>query len=130
VVSLTRSVQALEEELASIGSTGSSGTVRPNNPAYIQLATRIDTAREEISDLTRLRDELSSRIRELELLRAKAPQVEREYNALEHERELLLLQYQELRSLEGQAAVAQNLETGDSGERLSVIEPPRVPTSP
>src|SRR5690606_36560592 len=53
-----------------------------------------------------------------------------EYNALEHERELLLLQYQELRSLEGQAAVAQNLETGDAGERLTIIEPPRVPTSP
>src|SRR5690606_37679400 len=125
VVSLTRSVQALEEELASVGSAGPTGTAQPNNPAYIQLATRIETAREEISDLTRLRNELSDRIAELELLRAKAPQVEREYNALEHERELLLVQYQELRSREGQAAVAQNLETGNSGERLTIIEPPR-----
>lgn len=129
VLNLQSSVRALEEELASLGNVRPNQT-QPNNPLYIQLTARIQTAREEISDLTSMREDLLSRINELELLRARAPQVEREFNLLENERQLALVQYQELRNLEGQAAVAQNLETGEGGERLTIIEPARVPTSP
>ena len=134
VIRLQRTVSSLEQQLtdAANGITGSTSSepVAPNNPVYVSLLTRIQTADAEIADLTRIRNELSARIAELDGLRLLAPQVEREYDALLQQQEPLLVQYRELRGLEGEALLAQNLETGDSGERLSLIEPPRVPANP
>jgi hypothetical protein len=59
-----------------------------------------------------------------------APQVEREYTAIAHEQDLLINQYGNLRTLGNEAALGEALETGQSGERLTILDPPRVPTSP
>jgi uncharacterized protein involved in exopolysaccharide biosynthesis len=133
VIRLQRTVRSLEEQLAAaesdIASTAS-GPVQPTNPAYLALQTRIATADAEIADLMRQRNEVSARIAELDERRYGAPEVEREYSALTQEQELLLVRYRELRALESDARLAETLETGDSGSRLEIIEPPRVPTSP
>jgi len=70
------------------------------------------------------------RVEELEQKRLRAPQVEREYTALTQEQDVLLIQYRDLRNLEAEATLGEALETGQSGERLTIVEPARVPTDP
>lgn len=129
VTRLKRAVASLEAQLADVSASSTAGA-RPNNPLYLQLRTRINTARAEINDLSSRRAELTSRIDEFDRRRLAAPQVERLYSELEQERNLLMERYRELRGLGGEAELGQALETGQSGERLTIIEPARIPSSP
>ena len=73
---------------------------------------------------------LIARIDEFDRRRVAAPQVERLYSELEQDRNLLMDRYRELRGLGGEAELGQALETGQSGERLTIVEPARIPSSP
>jgi uncharacterized protein involved in exopolysaccharide biosynthesis len=126
VTSLEQQLEDLETEIALSGGN----TTQPNNPVYVQTRTRIDSAAEELADLNRRRNDLRARIDNLEALRLVAPQVEREYTALEQEQGVLLTQYRGLRNMEGEAALGEALETGEQGERLVIIEEAREPSSP
>ena len=133
VVALQRSVDSLQQQLSDIEkeiATSGSGATQPNNPLYVQTRTRIDSAAAELAELGRRRNENLLRITELEQQRLVAPQVEREYTALTQEQDVLLAQYRDLRSLEGEAALGEALETRQSGERLTIVEPARVPANP
>lgn len=134
VVRLQLNVRSLQQQLAEveaeIASLGPGATARPNNPVYVQTRTRIDAAEAELANLGRRHRELTSRVIDLERLRVAAPQVEREYTALTQEQGVLLTQYRDLRMLEGEAAMGEALETGQSGERLTIIEPARIPSTP
>ena len=130
VVDLRNEVNSLNAQLHRVESTPSSDSLRANNPAYLQLRTRIRTTREELADLSRRRTVITGRLVDLERLRLASPQVERAYTALTSERDLLLERYRELRELEGEAALGEALETGQSGERLVIVEPPRIPVDP
>lgn len=129
VTRLKRAVASLEEQLAEISASSTSGA-RPNNPLYLQLRTRINTARAEVNDLSSRRGALISRIEDFDRRRLAAPQVERLYSELEQDRNLLMDRYRELRGLGGEAELGQALETGQSGERLTIVEPARIPSSP
>lgn len=129
VIRLERSVAALEDQLASIDAT-TLAQARPNNPAYLQLQTRISTLEAEVYDLSNRRGRLVSRIDELERRRIRAPQIERQFSELEQERELLIERYRDLRGLGSEAALGRALEAGQSGERLAIVERARVPSSP
>lgn len=129
VIRLQRTVESLEQQLANLVSAGSAGAA-PNNPTYLQLRTRIATAQASINDLSRRQADLIARIDELDRQQRAAPEVERQYAALEQRRSLLSEQLTELRNMEGTAALGEALETGQSGERLTIVENARVPSSP
>ncbi|MCG8371501.1 MAG: hypothetical protein MJA32_13450 [Proteobacteria bacterium] len=131
VVALRRNVESLEDRLSDLERTGAaSGAERPNNPVHIQLMARLTTERQTVADLNARRTVVSRRIADLERKRLTAPQVEREYSELTAERELILDRYRELRNLEDEAALGEALETGQSGERLTIVEAPRIPSDP
>jgi polysaccharide biosynthesis transport protein len=133
VLRLQRTVAAIEQQLAEAERASGGATRRaaqPNNPPYQQLVTRIATADAELQDLSRRRADLVGQLNDIERRVTQSPQVEREYSALVRENESLMAEYRELRTKQTQAGLAETLETGDKGERLSLIEPPFVPTSP
>jgi len=133
IVTLQGEVRSLERQLYDIEteiSASGAGTAQPNNPAYVQTRTRIGAAEEELTDLRRRNYESQLRVDELETMRIRAPQVEREFAKLTQEQDVLLAQYQDLRTLEADAAMGEALETGQSGERLTIVEPARVPSNP
>jgi polysaccharide biosynthesis transport protein len=130
VLRLERQVASLEEQLASLGGATAVAQAQPNNPAYLQVQTRLRTVEAELQDLTRRRAELSARLRDIESRVAVAPQVEREYSTLNREYDSLLRQYRDLRDMHGQAGLAEVLETDFQGERLSILDPASLPTSP
>lgn len=133
VITLQGEVRSLEQQLVDIESeiaaTGNN-PAQPNNPAYVQLRTRIDSADEELAELGRRRIALQVRVDELEMMRIRAPQVERAFASLIQEQDVLLAQYQDLRTMEAEASMGEALETGQSGERLTIVEPARVPNNP
>ena len=134
VIALQRTVDSLQMQLAQvedeIARSGSGRRAQPNNPVYLQTRTRINTATAEIAELRRRRSELTLRVERLEQQQLTAPQVERAFSRLTQEQDVLLTQYRDLRALEGEAALGEALETGQSGERLTIVETPRVATSP
>jgi uncharacterized protein involved in exopolysaccharide biosynthesis len=133
VVDLRNTVSSLEAQLAEVERNRDrnySSQMPPNNPPYLQLQTRISTLSEEISALDRRRTVTSGRIAELERLQMLAPQVERDFAQLTNERDMLLVRYRELNNLGDEAALGEALETNQSGERLVIVESPRVPSDP
>jgi uncharacterized protein involved in exopolysaccharide biosynthesis len=134
VVRLQGSVRSLEEQIRvlenEIEISPSTRSAQSNNPVYMQLRTRISTVDAEIEDLSRRRNQLVARKDDLEKRRLESPDVEREYLRLTEEQDLLLAQNRELRDMENEAAMGEALETGQSGEKLTVIEPPSIPENP
>lgn len=129
VVQIRSSATSIRSQLTDLGPT-SSASAQPNNPAYLQLRTRVNTAEAQINDLFARRDDTRSRITDLEARRISAPQVERQFAKLEQEQDLLLTTYTNLRNLGGEAALGDALESGQSGERLTIVEHARVPARP
>jgi polysaccharide biosynthesis transport protein len=131
VLRLQRTISSLETQLSELGRAGGAGlSAQANNPPYLQLQTRIRTADAELQDLGRRRAELVARLRDIDRHLAQSPQVEREYSSIARNHESLLEEYRNVRAKQSRAGLAESLEEGGTGERLRIIEPPFVPTSP
>ncbi len=59
-----------------------------------------------------------------------SPQVERQYHDLTRDLDNARLRYQEIRNKQGEARVAQSLESGQQGERFTLMDPPLPPEEP
>ncbi len=129
VVRLRRHVASLQQQLDGLEQTAVSAS-QPNNPAYLQLQTRIRSSEAQIGDFIRRKTEIAGRIIDLENRRRNAPQVERLFSALEQEQDLLQTRYANLRKLGGEAALGDALESGQSGERLTIVDAARLPGAP
>ncbi|NVZ09220.1 lipopolysaccharide biosynthesis protein [Allochromatium humboldtianum] len=101
-----------------------------NNPAYIQLRTKLDAAQIEIESLKTLRVKLEDELRAYEDRITKAPRVEQEYRVLTRDYDNAMAKYREIREKSLQAELAQSLERDRKGERFLLIEPPLVPEKP
>lgn len=133
VLRLQRTITSLEAQLADAERSATAQASSPTqamNPPYVQLQTRIRTAEAELQDLSRRRADLVSRLNDIDRRIAQSPQVEREFSALAREHDVLQEDYRNLRAKQSRAGLAESLEEGGTGERLTIIEPPFVPTSP
>ena len=132
VLRLQRSIDSLQSQLAEVERSGATVSTSPQatNPPYLQLQTRIRTADAELQDLSRRRADLVARLNDIERQVNRSPQVEREYSTLAREYDLLQAEYRALRAKQSQASRAETLEAGDTGERLSIIDPATLPSSP
>ena len=130
VVRLRRSVAALTAELNTALTSGASATTEPNNPEFISVQVRIASTQEEIRALTARRTELFSSIATYDELLLQMPEVEREVLALTREYDLARERYNETRQQQREARLAETLEAENKGERLTILDSPRLPTSP
>lgn len=130
---LKRLQAAIESTKALITTTSEEDNSRkslPNNPIYIQTQAQLSGINAEL-EATRLQMEaLQQRAKALEERVFKSPEVERNYVALTREYEAAVAKYTEIRSKESEAELARNLEAERMGEKLSVIEPPLLPSQP
>jgi uncharacterized protein involved in exopolysaccharide biosynthesis len=128
VVRLKKNLESQQKQLADAQSRGSTPVAppAPDNPAYLQLQTRIRTAEIEITELSTRRASLLSRLAQY----SYDPQMDAKYAPLARERNLLQEQYENLRQRYTQATLAQSVETEDQGQVLRLAEPARAPTSP
>ncbi len=101
-----------------------------DNPAYIQLAAQLRAAESEHYSLRQKRDELQSKLEDLENRLLKTPQIEREYKRLTRDYDHAILKYREIKAKQMEANLAESLEVERKGERFTLIEPPLLPEKP
>ncbi len=100
-----------------------------SNPLYHQLASKIQLAEREIVRLQERQVTLREKLADYENRVVQTYKVEREYDDLTRDHANHLAKYQELRSKQLEAELAQNLESENKGESFTLIEPPLVPST-
>jgi succinoglycan biosynthesis transport protein ExoP len=103
---------------------------KPDNPAYVSLASQIESARLEAQSLKSRREELRERVASYNARLEQTPSVEQVYRDLTRDHENALAKYKEIRSKQMEAQVALELEKDRKGERFSLIDPPQYPERP
>ena len=129
VVRLQRQIENLEASAAK-APTGNKSQRHADNPAYITLQAQLNATDNEIQALRGKQAELEKKRAAYEQRLIAVPQVEGEFRTLTRELENATLKYQEVKSKQMQAQMAQQLETESKGERFTLIDPPILPEEP
>jgi uncharacterized protein involved in exopolysaccharide biosynthesis len=129
---LERELAALDEENdnQATGAGQNSEEEKPDNPAYIQLRTQLETTNIELASLEARQKELTSKLHDYEQRIVQSPQVERQYRELTRDYENAWGKYKELKDKEMEAQLAEVMESERKGERFTLIEPPELPEKP
>lgn len=129
---LERELAALDEENENqaTGAGQNSEEEKPDNPAYIQLRTQLETTNIELASLEARQKELSSKLHDYEQRIVQSPQVERQYRELTRDYENAWGKYKELKDKQMEAQLAEVMESERKGERFTLIEPPELPEKP
>jgi polysaccharide biosynthesis transport protein len=101
-----------------------------DNPAYVQIQAQLAGTENDITALNAQITKLQTTIHSFEADVTGSPQVEREYHDLTRDLDNARVRYQEIRSKQGDARVAQSLESDRQGERFNLIDPPLPPEEP
>jgi uncharacterized protein involved in exopolysaccharide biosynthesis len=101
-----------------------------DNPAYVQIQGQLAGTENDIKSLNVQIAKLQASIHNYETDVTGSPQVEREYHDLTRDLDNARLRYQEIRTKQGDARVAQSLESDRQGERFNLIDPPLPPEEP
>ena len=104
--------------------------MKPDNPAYLVLRTRLDATNEDIRANDQKIKTLRAKVERYEGYLSRSPQIEKEYQKLLRDYQNTYLKYQEIRAKKMSADLAQNLETERKGERFTLIQPPELPIDP
>ena len=132
VKNLKRQIASLEEEIRNPPPAAATkpAPANPDNPAYISLKAQAEAADSEIRSLKTKRAQLSDKLTEYEQRLQQTPQVEREYRGLVRDFENSTRRYQEIKSKQMTAEVAQAMEKERKGEKFTLIDPPILPEKP
>jgi succinoglycan biosynthesis transport protein ExoP len=101
-----------------------------DNPAYVQIQAQLSATENDIQSLNAQIAKLQTSIHGYETDVTGSPQVERQYHDLTRDLDNARLRYQEIRNKQGDARVAQSLESDQQGERFTLIDPPLPPEEP
>ncbi len=135
VVKLDRQIQSLEQSVKNTNSAAKSNLAtaaadNPDNPAYVQIRTQIESADTEIRSLKAKKAELETKQADYEQRLVETPQVERQYSALQRDLQNSTAEYDNIHAKLVSAQIAQQLEKDSKGERFEIIEPPILPEEP
>lgn len=124
-------VASLQENIVKLERRGRTvASVKPENPAYIQIHSQLTSVLTELESLRRTRGEHKRRAAEYVKRLEQTPQLEPEYLELVRERDSSAKKYQDIRDRLLEAEVSQGLEVQRKGERFSLIDPPDLPEKP
>jgi uncharacterized protein involved in exopolysaccharide biosynthesis len=124
-------VASLERELqAATARPLKPSTVKPENPAYINIQSQLASTTASLQSLEAARIDLKRRMAEYAKRLETTPTVEPEYLDLVRDRENSVHKYQEITSRLMEAQVSGELEVQRKGERFSLINPPELPEKP
>lgn len=131
VIRLSNRINTLNARLATLNSRPrpTTRTSAPDNPAYITIKVQIDAATTEIVALQSRSRELRTRISRYESLLLQAPQVEREFLALQRSYDRAVDEFNEAKDKQTEAQQARQLEVSEKGERYVLQRSPFEPRS-
>jgi len=130
VKKLQQQVKKLQAELKRAPRTKTTIRAKPDNPAYIQLQSQLQSANADLRAKKITRQRLMEKQANFEAGLLKAPKVEREYQDLIRDYENATTKYREVKAKQMEAGMAQAMEKGRKAERFSLVEPPVLPEEP
>jgi uncharacterized protein involved in exopolysaccharide biosynthesis len=131
VVQARRTIEALEQEVRQLSSVPlRKSTVRPENPAYINLQAQLNSATSSLNALRTTRAVVKRRLQDYATRLERTPEMEPDYLFLTRDRDTSGQKYQDIRSRLLEAKVSEGLEVQQKGERFSLIDPPSLPEKP
>jgi succinoglycan biosynthesis transport protein ExoP len=132
VRSLKRKIDNLEQAVAAekppAAAGGSADSVK--DLTVSKLDTRITGVRSRMNVMSGQQSALRVRLAQMEGQLVNAPQVERGLAALMRDYQSAQRKYEEIRTKQGTAQVAENLEGEQKAERFALLEPPTIPDKP
>ena len=102
----------------------------PDNPDYLSVASQLQSARQELAALRVIESRALAQRQTLQSQLAIAPSVEKDYEQLLRNRDLLKDQYSQLQGKVQEADVGRSYENEQQGERFTLIRPATIPSSP
>lgn len=130
VKSLERQVAALEQKPATSRSDANIGSLKADNPVYIQIRAQRETMESQERSLVSKQAELRTRRDEIERKAYRSSDVEKELSALYRRLNSATMSYQNAREKSFVSKMGQAMETQSKGERFSLVEPPDTPLLP
>ena len=128
IIKSARVIEGLEATLSN--SIKADAEIKPDNPAYLVLKTRLDATEEDIRLSEQKIAELRKKVERFENNLSRSPQVEKEFQILLRDYQNTYVKYQEIRAKQMSAELAENLESERKGERFTLIQPPELPIDP
>ncbi len=131
VVHAQEVVASLEREfLAATARKEALSTAKPENPAYINIQSQLESTKASLQSLETSRSEVKRRKADYAKRLEMTPAIETEYLDLTRDRENSVHKHQEITSRLMEAQVSAELEVQRKGERFSLINPPELPGKP
>jgi uncharacterized protein involved in exopolysaccharide biosynthesis len=130
VMLLKRRLAELEEQSADALQKQLESDVKPDNPAYIQLKSSLDSINAQENSINTMIDKLRTDMAMYEKRLTETPQVESEFAALSRTLTSTSNRYWVMRDKQFAAEMGEALETESKGEAMVLVEPPRVPLKP
>ena len=131
VIQARRTIEALEQEVRQLGSVPlRRPTLKPENPAYINLQAQLNSATSSLDALRATRTAVKRRLQDYTARLERTPEMEPDYLFLTRDRDTSGQKYQDIRSRLLEAKVSEGLEVQRKGERFSLIDPPSLPEKP
>ncbi len=103
---------------------------KPDNPAYISVASQLASTQAEIESVKKQIEAAQEKMNVYRRRIQASPKVEEGYKALTVERNNLQAKYDDLMRKHMETKVAYGLEKEQMGERFTLIDPPRMPEKP
>lgn len=129
-------VQALERQVATLEARAAvpgarnTGSLKADNPAYVQIRAQRDMMESQERSLISKQAEIRARRSEIEGKTLRSSSVEKDLSALYRSLQSANLSYQAARDKAFVSKMGQALETQSKGERFSLVEPPDLPLMP
>ncbi len=130
VKSLERQVAALEAKPATSRSDAQLGSLKADNPVYIQIRAQRETMESQERSLVTKQAELRARRDDIEKKALRSSDVEKQLSALYRRLNSATQSYQATREKAFVSKMGQAMETQSKGERFSLVEPPDTPLLP
>ena len=133
VIKLKKSIKILEKEIEEkVREKGKrqNEPENPENPAYINISTQLDTAKMDIASLKEERKRLKVKLADYQNRLELTPQIELEYNLLTRDYNNARIRHQETLNKLMEAKSAESLEKGQKGQKFTIIDPAVFPEKP
>jgi len=131
VVNLTHQIKSLEEQRTTAPEHANTDTIKhdADNPAYLQLVTQLMSAQEQHKALLSQRETLLNQQAQYARNIADNPTTDQEMAKLARDYDNAQLRYRELKEKKMSADMIEQLEQGQKGQRMVVINPPSLSQS-
>jgi polysaccharide biosynthesis transport protein len=135
VQKLEKAVTSVERGFqgALISGKGKATAMPPDNPRYVALKTQVDADQSNLQAENQKLATLEKKLVEYQDRLFKTPLVDRDYKTLNRDYENAVQKYNDLKTKQLQARMAQQLESGDNAEQFVLLSGaylPSMPTSP